>query len=1426
MNSPILRSLFLGALLLCLAIPGQGAPGLGTVPLHLTVPDPGFRQVEGGAVPELPGFGSTSRPGEPALPLRILLVAIPEGATPTLTILSAGSETLANLDIAPVPSPRVRDRDAIGAVGTGTDQRGKGRAGDTVERSYRRSAAAWTRDAFFPETPLRLGKVGALRDQPFVEVYYTPLLYNPVTREARLYRDIEAVLTFEEPAGTAPDLAPEDPNFEATYRSSLVNYEQSRAFRGRHRGGRTRGTTEADGSAALEPGARTSAVEAVIAAAASAGPRFKISVSQRGLYRLDFAYLTAQAPALLATDPRTWGLEVDGVEVPMAVFDAVGGSGEADGAFGAGDTLEFFGAPKSEPPTVLNMDLGALVPAVYEANDFTDTQVYWLTTGSNPGGHRRIPSVAGAPVNGYPQAADFEETATWEENNLWAPLGAADPYFSMPSLLAGSGTAQRDPSLSLPGLAPAAVPVAVTARMRGGSALVASPDHRARVWLNADTVNAADFTWDDETIVEQSFTVPRASVSNPVTLHLQAVTQAGITVDRQYPDWVKVKYRRSFTASGEVLIFSVPNQNGRYQVGGLGSTAPRVLEIGRPVAGNGEADTIVLTGAAPSGAPTSIWTFEAANAPAAPATRTFAVVGPGGTRIPDAMVQAADPTLAVPGQVADLIVIGSTQTIDPTPGGSLDQLLSHRLATQGLRSRVVFVDRIYDEFSFGRRDADAVRSFLTYAFANWRGPSGQDPPPAFVLLVGDATFDYKNTLQRGDWVDQVPTPILLQASSIIGYYSSDNWLASVSGGDQIPDLHLGRISTRTAAASAAVFDKIRHFETSAPTGTWKGRAILSSGDGKFVGESDDFEAINVGLASDYFSQAPYSTPSPPLFFDNPPWNAADAAGFQSALISEIQAGAAVLTYVGHGNFENWGLDTFFTTSDAAALTNGLRLPFMLNINCLSGGFHYLLPQGSVAEGMVNNPAGGAIAALAPSGLSDTFLGSVVSDETFFALYGPERERVLGPATLPMRTAFWQQGSVVDLQGFTFLGDPASRIGTPAPAPPSGVSAAAGNGQVTLSWTPPAIPAAATRLYRAAGNPAGTYAAATCVPAGPSSCVDSTVVNATRYYYFAVSVDAEGFEGAHSNFNTRCDAGPDCVTARPINPNPPSVPTGLTLRDAGSGDRLNVSWNANPEMDLKRYTVRYGTSPGGVLGSVQAGPTATGIALQGLQTGTRYYVTLTATNTSDLESARTPEVSEVPHLFEGIAPPRAISDLTVALSGPDLVLSWSRPTLDIYGRPTTVVGYRVYRGTTPNFAINTGAPLATINSGATVSFTHAGGVTLPGNAYYVVTAVDAAGLVSGAGRELPNGLASLDVSLNGAFVHLSWQPVTTDVQGLPTLIHHYQVHVTSTPVGRGSLGPGTLLQDNVTTTAVDLDLPASPRFISVLAVDNRGNLSPY
>ena len=474
-----------------------------------------------------------------------------------------------------------------------------------------------------------------------------------------------------------------------------------------------------------------------------------------------------------------------------------------------------------------------------------------------------------------------------------------------------------------------------------------------------------------------------------------------------------------------------------------------------------------------------------------------------------------------------------------------------------------------------------------------------------------------------------------------------------------------------------------------------------------------------------------------------------------------------------------------------------------------------------------------MAVFAPSGLSNLFVGADISSGIFGPLFGAAKERLLAVVADGVRATLWSEGAILDAQSYTFLGDPATRLATPAPPPPAGLSATAGNGQVTLSWTAPAEAVAGYDIYRTAKFPTEPYAKITCSPLGPTSCLDATVINATQFFYYAVSKDSDGFEGRASNFNTDCaTSGPDCVTALPTNPGPPSIPTGLSASDPATGGVLIVSWIANPERDLKSYTLYYGMYVGQHPAKVVIAGPATSTMLSGLVDGQGYYMVLTATNTSGHESAPSAEVFGVPHMIQGIAPPRSITDLTVNVSGPNIVLTWSRPLVDIYGRPTTIARYDIYRGTTPSFLPTALTRLGTTLGATSTTFTDPNASLSPSGLYYLVTATDINGLTSGAGRDLPNGieggLMAALVSSNPLVVRLTWPAVTTDVQGLPTIIDHYQVHRTSRPVGRGSLDSSTIFRDNVTVLSVDLDLTglSGPSYFSVLAVDDRGNLSPF
>ncbi len=76
-----------------------------------------------------------------------------------------------------------------------------------------------------------------------------------------------------------------------------------------------------------------------------------------------------------------------------------------------------------------------------------------------------------------------------------------------------------------------------------------------------------------------------------------------------------------------------------------------------------------------------------------------------------------------------------------------------------------------------------------------------------------------------------------------------------------------------------------------------------------------------------------------------------------------------------------------------------------------------------------------------------------------------------------------------------------------------------------------------------------------------------------------------------------------------------------------GASLNLAWNANTETDLSGYRIYYGTSSGNYT-SVKEPGKVTSYALSDLSEGTRYYITMSAFDTSLNESQKSAEITGV------------------------------------------------------------------------------------------------------------------------------------------------------------------------------------------------------
>jgi len=1389
--------------------PGSSAGGASAAYLHTTlrIPNevlaPSLVQAGRWSV-RLEGYGILPRPGAPSVPMRIERVALPTTGTPVLRLGRVRMRPLPPLSLESVPSPGNPASDR----GPASDPEGP----PVYPHRYRADAALEKSDAFYPGEVARLGEVGYLRDQRYVELILTPLQVHPKSGTARIAEEIEVEIFLQGDGMATPRGGGRmDPRGKAMYRDAFLNPAQ------------------------VEPGDES--LVQVSSWAADQGPSlevgpstiYRIGVKQEGIYRVSCASLPSCAVAdFIGADPGAFRLRLKGVEVPMRV---VGGG---DGSFDLGDILEFYGQPHADPFTTLNCGPPTCASPIYEAADFTDTNVYLLDI---PGsiGRLRMGTLDGTP-GGLTAEANFQDTAHVEVNDRFLPLADQDPFYWLPTLTSDAFTTVfRDLSVPLPGLAPVAFTAPARVRLRGVSTLdFVNPDHKTRVTINGAGATQVTLDWDGDTLVNQDTSISQSLLTNPTTVKVEVLADAGISVDQVLVDYAEITYRRQFQAVSDALTFNFANQAAKFLVQGFSAPGALAYDVSRMLSGTSDTrePRLVLNGTAGA---TSLTYQVAAEAPPTGSIRRFLVLGPTGYRTPDFIAPLQPNQLLDSTNEADYLIIAHPSLIDTAPASPYSQFVNYLATARGLTVKLVTIQEIYDAFNNSIEDPEAIRSFLAYAHANWIGPSGTAPPPAYLLIVGDAVWDPKNNLNRGDWVDLVPTPIMIYDQAILKFYSADTWLASYLGADHSPDILHGRIPVRTQAQANAVFSKILAYSQSPPTGAWRSDGFFVADVGNVPEETQLFEGEEDAMAANFASPWTHTK----QYYARPPYSAPVGGGgpvaqFKADFASHwSSAHPAIASYSGHGAFDILGNDLFFRPADVALLTNGAYQPFFYNSDCLSGGFH-AVGVDSMAEAFLQSTTGGAIGYFAPAGLSFTFFAETVSGQLFSDLFGAEKLRELGTLTERARGALFQQGAIADMQGFAFVGEPSLQLVLPAPRPPASFTVTAGNAVVNLSWTlSPDPTSVGTNVYRTQtlGMP---YVKLNGAPLTGTAYSDNTVSNGSTYFYRAVAVDAAGFEGAVTNTNADCGVagppdGPQCRRALPQNLTPPGAPQGLKVRDTGIGTTLEVSWLPNPESDLQRYVVAYGTSPGSHPLIINAGLSTT-LFLNGLTVGTPYYVIVYAVNTSGIQGANSVEVSGTPHIFVGVAPPATIKTLMLNRSANDLVLTWSAVTLDIYGNPTTVDHYNVYRGNFADFIPSDGFNLlGQVPASGSPSFTHTGGAAAPDNGFYLVSAVDANGFSSGLGADLPAGIVALNVapSPTPGMIRLSWPAASLTVTGQAAHISHYRLHGATTPVPRSSLSAGNLLQDNISTTFFDVPDPGVTRYYyNVVVVDSRGNISPF
>lgn len=547
--------------------------------------------------------------------------------------------------------------------------------------------------------------------------------------------------------------------------------------------------------------------------------------------------------------------------------------------------------------------------------------------------------------------------------------GKVDVDFSLPAVADGSG----ELSISLYG----------STRDAG-----ADPDHSLELLLNEQSLGTV--TWDGQSVYSTTLPIPAGTLrSGDNRLVLDNVPEDYLDIMKL--DWIDVGYRARPMAGDEDLITFAGNGE-TVTLEGFGET-PLVLDVADP------AHPRLLTG----------WEEAVGGGRLRPDTAMEVVaVGPNGYLAPVAIMPLRESEWRDPEQQADLIIL-TTDALAP----ALAPLVEAREA-QGLQVALVPVGEVYDSFGYGEASPESINAFLAYAAEKWQAPA-----PRYLLLVGDATTDYRGYLAQRPQNPVSPPenviPPYLVPVSFSGETVSDARLADVDG-DMQPEMAVGRWPVDSRAAVESLVARTLAYEA----GEASPRTLFAAD-----GSSDSFAQLEQRL----LEESGLSTSGAQIL----------AGPSATEVAAAWNQGAWLVTYAGHGSLKLWGKDKVFSIESVGALEKDAPAPIVLQLTCLSGLFAH--PEiTSLSETMLAHE-GGPVLTVAATSLTLSAYQEPFAAAFLTALQDRKVERVGDALQVAKDSLNVSNSSIREISDtFGLLGDPSALIVRPGGSDNGGTAA--------------------------------------------------------------------------------------------------------------------------------------------------------------------------------------------------------------------------------------------------------------------------------------------------------------------------------------------------------------------------------------------------
>lgn len=717
-------------------------------------------------------------------------------------------------------------------------------------------------------------------------------------------------------------------------------------------------------------------------ASSRSAPAVQLAVRQDGIQVLRHETLMSHgATGFDGADTQQLAISMRGQAIPIRVISS-------DSIFNAGDRIEFIAHSIHRPSE----------QADGPESIYTDTLPYLLNLDLQNAlriERARIDDSAVPALHFVPQDRTFEDNRVYAFSS---PL--RDPWAWSRALAFAGSASEISEAINIDDLVPSQ-PGEIEVTLYGGNDFpTGGNDHHAEVFLNDALIGVARFDGLTPYTINVNLAPGQLQTDNVLRVRLPA--DSGHGYDIVYLEEARIRYARGLNASDGALRFINQDGSGQPVAWAAGEIWRDGFEAANPFCSMDSCRRVSITGLQPSStriyqrsgsqwfAIDAIATSSAIefSAPMA-AGDAFEIADARGVHEPE-LLAVADTSTLMSGPAQYLVIS------HPQFASGLAGLLSTREA-EGLSTKLVTVDAIYQQFTHGVIDPQAIDDYIVYA-KNQLGTQ-------YVLLVGGDSFDYLDDLGLGS-IAHLPTRYIA-ADSIVRFAASDNAYADTDG-DRVPDLALGRLPVRSLAELQHVLDRMQSFTAS------NAQTMIFSADQS--GEGVDFDLLLDQQASLTAGTAPHVN----AYMDE-----LGVAEAKSKLIEAINTGARSITFFGHSSPDRWSYAPLLTAGDinSGAISPSSAPVLVQQMGCWNTFFSAPQRNGLVHAWMLSSSGAAAI-------VGSTALTEIFSNHEFGQRWAARlRPGVrIGDVLLQTKRSLADDGIAADdIQVLTTLiGDPALR----------------------------------------------------------------------------------------------------------------------------------------------------------------------------------------------------------------------------------------------------------------------------------------------------------------------------------------------------------------------------------------------------------------